>query len=50
MKTFTDVGLWIAGAVADVLDQHENTPHPDLETILQADAWARERVLAAHAA
>ncbi len=34
----------IAGVVADVMDRHQSTPHPDLETILAADVWARERV------
>ena len=35
--------LDIATLVEDTLEQHQSTPHPSLEEILAADAWARER-------
>jgi 1-deoxy-D-xylulose-5-phosphate reductoisomerase len=37
---FTD----IARLVEKTLDEHKATPHPTLEEILAADAWAREKV------
>ena len=37
---FSDIAL----LVEDVLDRHSNTAHPDLESILHADRWAREAV------
>ena len=33
----------IATLVEDTLEQHQGIPHPSLEEILAADAWARER-------
>jgi len=35
--------LDIATLVEDTLEQHQSVPHPSLEEILAADAWARER-------
>jgi len=35
--------LDIATLVEDTLEQHQSIPHPSLEEILAADAWARER-------
>ena len=35
--------LDIATLVEDTLEQHQGIPHPSLEEILAADAWARER-------
>jgi 1-deoxy-D-xylulose-5-phosphate reductoisomerase len=35
--------LDIATLVEEVLEQHQSTPHPSLEEILAADAWAREK-------
>ena len=38
---FTD----IARLIERVLEQHRKVAHPDIEEIMAADAWARERVL-----
>ena len=35
--------LDIATLVEEVLEQHQSIPHPSLEEILAADAWAREK-------
>jgi len=35
--------LDIATLVEEALGQHQSTPHPSLEEILAADAWAREK-------
>jgi 1-deoxy-D-xylulose-5-phosphate reductoisomerase len=35
--------LDIATLVEEALEQHQSIPHPSLEEILAADAWARER-------
>jgi 1-deoxy-D-xylulose-5-phosphate reductoisomerase len=34
----------IARVVEEALDRHQSVPHPTLEQILAADAWARESV------
>jgi len=34
----------IANLVGQVLEQHQATAHPDLEEIMAADAWARDKV------
>jgi 1-deoxy-D-xylulose-5-phosphate reductoisomerase len=38
----------IAGIVETVLDRHQSTLRPDLQTILEADAWARRMVAELH--
>ena len=36
--------LDIPKLVAEALEEHQSTPHPSLENVLTADAWARERI------
>jgi len=36
--------LDIPKLVAEALEEHRSTPHPSLEDVLAADAWAREKI------